>query len=88
MRGVPGYRPQLQRGGHVFGIGLRTKGRRGPRTKDGQSQDRIPAPEDITKYHSRVVWREKLSGNVVFMRYGIGVKHCQDLEEFLRLFGY
>ncbi|MEN8808999.1 MAG: hypothetical protein ABF291_16090, partial [Desulfobacterales bacterium] len=47
-----------------------------------------PAPEDITKYHSRVVWREKLSGNVVFMRYGIGVKHCQDLEEFLRLFGY
>jgi hypothetical protein len=47
-----------------------------------------PAPEDISKYHSRVIWREKLSGNVVFMRYGIGVKHCQDLEEFLRLFGY
>ena len=47
-----------------------------------------PAPEDISKYHSRVIWREKLSGNVVFMRYGIGVKHCQDLEEFLRLFSY
>jgi len=47
-----------------------------------------PAPEDIPKYHSRVIWREKLSGNVVFMRYGIGVKHCQDLEEFLRLFSY
>jgi hypothetical protein len=47
-----------------------------------------PAPEDISKYHSRVIWREKLSGNVVFMRYGMGVKHCQDLEEFLRLFGY
>jgi hypothetical protein len=47
-----------------------------------------PVPEDISKYHSRVIWREKLSGNVVFMRYGIGVKHCQDLEEFLRLFGY
>jgi len=47
-----------------------------------------PAPEDIFKYHSRVIWREKLSGNVVFMRYGIGVKHCQDLEEFLKLFGY
>ena len=47
-----------------------------------------PAPEDISKYHSRVIWREKLSGNVVFMRYGIGVKHCQNLEEFLRLFGY
>jgi hypothetical protein len=47
-----------------------------------------PAPEDISKYHSRVIWRQKLSGNVVFMRYGIGVKHCQDLEEFLRLFSY
>ena len=47
-----------------------------------------PAPEDLSKYHSRVIWREKLSGNVVFMRYGIGVKHCQDLEEFLRLFSY
>lgn len=47
-----------------------------------------PPPEDISKYHSRVIWREKLSGNVVFMRYGIGVKHCQDLEEFLRLFSY
>jgi hypothetical protein len=51
-------------------------------------ETRSPAPEDISKYHSRVMWREKLSGNVVFMRYGIGVKHCQDLEEFLRLFGY
>jgi hypothetical protein len=47
-----------------------------------------PPPVDISKYHSRVIWREKLSGNVVFMHYGIGVKHCQDLEEFLRLFGY
>ena len=47
-----------------------------------------PTPEDISKYHSRVIWRQKLSGNVVFMRYGIGVKHCQDLEEFLRLFSY
>ena len=47
-----------------------------------------PAPEDISKYHSRVVWRKKLSGNVVFMHYGIGVKHCQDLEEFMRLFSY
>jgi|GEM_PF-1481353 len=47
-----------------------------------------PPPEDISKYHSRVIWREKLSGNVVFMRYGIGVKHCQDLEEFLRFFSY
>ena len=47
-----------------------------------------PAPEDISKYHSRVIWREKLSGNVVFMRYGFGVKHCHELEEFLQLFGY
>jgi hypothetical protein len=47
-----------------------------------------PTPEDISKYHSRLIWREKLSGNIVFMRYGIGVKHCQGLEEFLRLFGY
>ena len=47
-----------------------------------------PVPEDISKYHSRVIWREKLSGNIVFMRYGIGLKHCQDLEEFLRLFSY
>ncbi len=47
-----------------------------------------PAPADISKYHSRVVWREKLSGNLVFTRYGMGVRHCRDLDEFLRLFSY
>lgn len=47
-----------------------------------------PAPADISKYHSRVVWRAKLSGNLVFTRYGMGVKHCQNLDEFLRLFSY
>lgn len=47
-----------------------------------------PAPEDIAKYPSCVVWRAKLSGNLVFTRYGMGVKHCQDLDEFLRLFSF
>lgn len=46
------------------------------------------APADISKYHSRVVWRAKLSGNLVFTRYGMGVQHCQNLDEFLRLFSF
>lgn len=44
-------------------------------------------PADIPTYHSRVVWRNKVSGNVVFVRYGIGIKHCLNVDEFLRLFG-
>lgn len=45
------------------------------------------APDDISRYYSKVVWLKKMSGNVVFIQYGMGVKHCRDLDEFLRIFG-
>jgi hypothetical protein len=44
-------------------------------------------PDDISRYYSKVVWRKKLSGNVVFLQYGMGVEHCQDLDDFLKIFG-
>jgi hypothetical protein len=44
-------------------------------------------PDDVARYYSKVVWLKKLSGNVVFIQYGMGVKHCQDLDEFLKIFG-
>ena len=44
-------------------------------------------PDDTSRYYSKVVWLKKLSGNVVFLQYGMGVKHCQDLDDFLRIFG-
>ena len=44
-------------------------------------------PDDVARYYSKVVWLQKLSGNVVFIRYGLGVKHCHDLDDFLRIFG-
>ena len=44
-------------------------------------------PDDMARYYSKVVWLKKLSGNVVFIQYGLGVKHCQDLDEFLKIFG-
>lgn len=44
-------------------------------------------PDDLARYYSKVVWLKKLSGNVVFLRYGMGVKHCHDLDDFLRIFG-
>lgn len=43
-------------------------------------------PEDTLLYHSQVVWHKVLLGRGVHARYGFGVKHCQNLEEFLRLF--
>lgn len=43
-------------------------------------------PPHIPKYHSRVIWRKVISKSVDHFRYGIGVKHCSDLEEFLKLF--
>lgn len=43
-------------------------------------------PKDIPKYHSRVIWRKKISGKAICIKYGMGVKHCRDLEEFLNLF--
>lgn len=50
-----------------------------------QSQESAK-PQDIPKYHSRVIWRKDISKNVNVSRYGIGVKHCIELEEFLKLF--
>ena len=44
-------------------------------------------PDNVSRYYSKVVWLKKLSGNVVFLQYGMGVKHCRDLNEFLKLFG-
>ena len=43
-------------------------------------------PDDTLLYHSQVIWRMDLSGHGNHARYGFGVKHCQNLEEFLRLF--
>jgi Tfp pilus assembly protein PilZ len=45
------------------------------------------APEDMRRYYARVVWVNKLSGAVIFNRYGVGVKLCPSIEEFIRLFG-
>jgi hypothetical protein len=47
-----------------------------------------PPPENLKKYFTQVIWVKKISGMVVFNRYGIGVKFCEELEEFTRLFSY
>jgi len=44
-------------------------------------------PDDVSRYYSKVVWLKKISGNVVFLQYGMGVKHCHDLDDFLKIFG-
>ena len=51
-----------------------------------QTED-LMGPDDISRYYSKVVWLKKLSGNVVFLQYGMGVKHCKDLDDFLKIFG-
>jgi hypothetical protein len=43
-------------------------------------------PEDIRKYYGQVRWCRKLTGMVVFVRYGIGIKLTDDLNEFVKLF--
>ena len=43
-------------------------------------------PDDTLLYHSRVIWRRDLSDHGNPGRCGFGVKYCQNLEEFLRLF--
>ncbi|MGA9477520.1 MAG: hypothetical protein WBV21_07055, partial [Desulfobacterales bacterium] len=43
-------------------------------------------PDDTLLYHSQVIWHRDLSGHGNHACYGFGVKHCQNLEEFLRLF--
>lgn len=43
-------------------------------------------PEDTLLYHSQVIWHGELSSHWNHARYGFGVKHCQNLEEFLQLF--
>jgi hypothetical protein len=52
---------------------------------DNQSSE-AAEPQHIPKYHSRVIWRKKISGKAVYLNHGMGVKHCSDLEEFLDLF--
>lgn len=44
------------------------------------------APEDIRKYYGQVRWCRKLTGLVVFVRYGIGVKLIDDINDFVKLF--
>jgi hypothetical protein len=44
-------------------------------------------PEDIRRYYGRVMWLNKISGMVVFNRYGVGVELCKDIDEFIELFG-
>jgi hypothetical protein len=44
------------------------------------------SPEDIRKYYGQVRWSRKLTGMVVFVRYGIGVKLIDDINEFVKLF--
>ena len=44
-------------------------------------------PADIPAYHSQIIWLKKVSGNVVYACYGIGIKHCLNIDEFLSLFG-
>ena len=44
-------------------------------------------PENIRKYYGQVRWCQKLSGMVVFVNYGIGIKLCSDLDEFIKTFG-
>ena len=43
-------------------------------------------PDNTLLYHSQVIWRRDLSDRGNPARCGFGVKHCQNLEEFLRLF--
>jgi hypothetical protein len=43
-------------------------------------------PEDIRKYYGQVRWCRKLTGMIVFVRYGIGVKLIDDINEFVKLF--
>ena len=43
-------------------------------------------PEDLEKYFAQVKWRRKVSGMVVFTRYGIGVEYCSNIDDYLTLF--
>ena len=45
------------------------------------------APENIRKYYGQVRWHRKLSGMVVFVNYGVGIKLCSDLDDFIKTFG-
>ena len=44
-------------------------------------------PENIRKYYGQVRWHRKLSGMVVFVNYGVGIKLCSDLDDFIKTFG-
>jgi hypothetical protein len=41
---------------------------------------------EIPKYHFCVMWRKELSNDENKVHYGIGIRSCRDLEEFLELF--
>lgn len=45
-------------------------------------------PENLIKYYVQIKWVEKISGMVVFNRYGIGVAYCNDIKDLFRLFGH
>jgi hypothetical protein len=45
-------------------------------------------PENLKNYHVLVRWVKPISKTKGQNRYGIGVRHCRDVEELFRLFGH
>jgi hypothetical protein len=43
-------------------------------------------PNDLKKYYVQVKWTRQLSETEYPNQYGIGVKHCSGIDEFVRLF--
>ncbi|MFZ0133024.1 MAG: PilZ domain-containing protein [Desulfobacterales bacterium] len=72
--------------------GMYIESNNAPRLRAGiiihmQNYDAAAAsPEDIRKYYGQIRWYRKLTGLVVFVRYGIGVKLIDDINDFVKLF--
>ena len=47
-----------------------------------------PGPENLKRYHVQVRWVKQLPEPNEENRYGIGVRHCADVDELFRLFGH
>ena len=45
-------------------------------------------PNGLQKYYVQVKWTKPTSETENHSRYGIGVKHCDDIYELVRLFGH
>ena len=45
-------------------------------------------PESIKKYYVEVKWANKITETNYRRRYALGVKHCSDIYELIRLFGH